>query len=86
MPIRAETFRLQPPHRALGQITVLKTAAGKHDAVLAGPFGNGNDGLGQRVVELGGNVADGNAGFHVGKIASIIGDQSRDESDRVDSE
>ena len=79
MPIRLKTFRLQTPHRALRQITILKTAAGKHHAVLAGTFGDGDDGLDQRIVKLGGNYANGTPSFTSDKIASIIGDQSRTE-------
>ena len=57
MPVRPETLRLQTPHRALRQITVLKTAAGKHHALLAGTFGNRNDAFRQGDVELGGDDA-----------------------------
>jgi hypothetical protein len=61
VPIRLETFRLQPPRRPLGQITVLKTATAQHHATLAGLFGHGHHGLGQRVVKLRRYSANGDA-------------------------
>ena len=60
VPIGAETLFLQALDGALGQVTVLEAAAGQDDARLADPPGNGNDGLGQRIVEPGGDLADGN--------------------------
>src|SRR5579859_5322182 len=65
VPARLESFPLQPPHRALGEITILETTARKHDAVLAAVFGNGDNGFDQRIVEFRGNLADGNAAFYI---------------------
>ncbi len=67
MPIGAEAFILQALDGTLGEITVLKAAAGQDDALLADLFRDGNDGFGQRVVEPGGDLADGKAALQVGQ-------------------
>jgi hypothetical protein len=43
MPVRPEALRLQTPHSPFREVTILKTATGKHNPVLTGVFGDRNN-------------------------------------------
>lgn len=66
MPIGPKAFFLQALDRTLSQVTILKAAARKDDTLLSDSPRNGNDGLGQRVVEPGGDLAEGKVALQVG--------------------
>jgi hypothetical protein len=52
MPVRRETFFPQTPNGALGEILILKTAAGKEDVLFASSVSDGHNQLDQGVVDL----------------------------------
>ena len=58
MPVGAKSLVAQTLDGAFGEEAILKTAAGKEHAFLAGMAGDGNDEAGEGVVEVGGDLAD----------------------------
>jgi len=76
MPIRTKTFRLQTPHRALGEVTILKTTAGKHTRFWPARLATATMPSASALWNLAEITPIGMPLFTSAKIASTMGDQS----------